>query len=51
MGRELAESSPVFAARLAECAAALAPYVDWQLDDVLAGRHGFEAADVVQPAL
>ncbi|MFF4920712.1 type I polyketide synthase [Kitasatospora sp. NPDC001261] len=51
MGRELAESSPVFAARLAECAAALAPYVDWQLDDVLAGLHGFEAADVVQPAL
>nr|BFD89957.1 hypothetical protein KitaXyl93_13170 [Kitasatospora sp. Xyl93] len=51
MGRELAESSPVFAARLAECAEALAPYVDWQLDDVLAGRHGFEAADVVQPAL
>ncbi|MFF3554924.1 type I polyketide synthase [Streptomyces tsukubensis] len=51
MGRELAETSPVFAARLAECATALAPYVDWELDDVLAGRHGFEAADVVQPAL
>ncbi|MFF2120311.1 SDR family NAD(P)-dependent oxidoreductase [Kitasatospora sp. NPDC058184] len=51
MGRELAKSSPVFAAKLAECAEALAPYVDWQLDDVLAGRHGFEAADVVQPAL
>ncbi|WP_455753787.1 type I polyketide synthase, partial [Streptomyces koyangensis] len=51
MGRELAESSPVFAARLAECARALAPYVEWELDDVLAGRYGFEAADVVQPAL
>ncbi|WP_420000607.1 type I polyketide synthase [Streptomyces boninensis] len=51
MGRELAESSPVFAARLAECAQALAPYVEWELNDVLAGRHGFEAADVVQPAL
>ncbi|RSN48722.1 type I polyketide synthase, partial [Actinomadura sp. WAC 06369] len=51
MGRELAEASPVFAARLAECAAALAPFVEWDLDDVLAGRHGFEAADVVQPAL
>ncbi|WP_143230286.1 type I polyketide synthase, partial [Actinosynnema sp. ALI-1.44] len=51
MGRGLADVSPVFAARLAECAAALAPYVDWQLDDVLAGQHGFEAADVVQPAL
>ncbi|WP_199747667.1 type I polyketide synthase [Actinomadura sp. WAC 06369] len=51
MGRELADVSPVFAARLAECAGALAPFVEWELDDVLAGRHGFEAADVVQPAL
>ncbi|WP_430792075.1 type I polyketide synthase, partial [Actinoplanes sp. G11-F43] len=51
MGRELADSSPVFAARLAECAAALEPFVDWRLDDVLAGRHDFESADVVQPAL
>jgi acyl transferase domain-containing protein/acyl carrier protein len=51
MGRELAEASPVFAARLAECAAALAPHVDWSLDEVLAGAHGFEAAHVVQPAL
>ncbi|WP_143659639.1 type I polyketide synthase, partial [Streptomyces sp. MP131-18] len=33
MGRELAESSPVFAARLAECAAALAPFVEWELGD------------------
>jgi acyl transferase domain-containing protein len=54
MGRELAESSPVFAARLAECAQALAPYVDWSLDDVLAGREGapgFDRVDVVQPTL
>ncbi|MCC9311969.1 SDR family NAD(P)-dependent oxidoreductase [Kitasatospora sp. RB6PN24] len=54
MGRELAGVSPVFAARLAECEAALAPYVDWSLDDVLAGAEGapaLEAADVVQPAL
>ncbi len=51
MGRELAESSPVFAARLNECAAALAPFVDWSLHDALAGELGFEAADVVQPAL
>ncbi|MFD2488070.1 type I polyketide synthase, partial [Amycolatopsis jiangsuensis] len=47
MGRELAEVSPVFAARLAECRDALAPYVD--LDVALAG--GLEGADVVQPAL
>ncbi len=41
----------MFAARLAACGRALAPHVEWELDDVLAGRHGFEAADVVQPAL
>ncbi|MCC9312054.1 SDR family NAD(P)-dependent oxidoreductase [Kitasatospora sp. RB6PN24] len=54
MGRELAAVSPVFAARLAECAQALEPYLDWSLDDVLAGAEGapaLEAADVVQPAL
>ncbi|MGK5636989.1 type I polyketide synthase [Streptomyces sp. URMC 126] len=54
MGRELAEASPVFAARLAECEAALAPYVDWSLSEVLAGAEGapeMVAADVVQPAL
>ncbi|MER6400246.1 SDR family NAD(P)-dependent oxidoreductase, partial [Kitasatospora sp. NPDC001603] len=54
MGQELARSSPVFAARLAECEAALAPYVDWSLADVLAGAEGapeLKAADVVQPAL
>ncbi|HTF53692.1 MAG TPA: SDR family NAD(P)-dependent oxidoreductase [Pseudonocardia sp.] len=54
MGRELAASSPVFSARLAECSQALAPYVDWSLDDVLAGREGapaFDRVDVVQPAL
>ncbi|MFF1799309.1 ketoacyl-synthetase C-terminal extension domain-containing protein, partial [Kitasatospora sp. NPDC058263] len=49
MGRELASCSPVFAARLAECEAALAPYVEWSLSDVLAGAEGapaLEAADV-----
>ena len=54
MGREFAASSPVFAARLAECARALAPYVDWSLDDVLAGADGApdpDRADVIQPAL
>ncbi|MFJ9953598.1 SDR family NAD(P)-dependent oxidoreductase, partial [Kitasatospora sp. NPDC091207] len=43
MARELAESSPVFAARLAECEAALAPFVSWSLaealgDELLLGR-------------
>ncbi|MFE2689724.1 type I polyketide synthase, partial [Streptomyces mirabilis] len=54
MGRELAEVSPVFAARLAECVAALASHVEWSLTDVLAGTEGapaLEAADVVQPVL
>nr|WP_062342608.1 type I polyketide synthase [Herbidospora sakaeratensis] len=47
MARELAASSPVFAARMAECGAALAPYVDWSLDDDL----DLDRVDVVQPAL
>ncbi|MFI8084021.1 type I polyketide synthase [Kitasatospora sp. NPDC086009] len=54
MGRELALCSPVFAARLAECEVALAPYVPWSLSEVLAGAEGapgLDAADVVQPVL
>ena len=50
MGRELAEHSPVFAARLAECGAALAPFADWDLGEVLAGSS-LDRVDVVQPAL
>ncbi len=54
MGRELLGTSPVFAAKIDECAAALAPFVDWSLRDVLAGADGapeLETADVVQPVL
>ena len=54
MGRELAVSSPVFAARLAECGRALARHVDWDLNDVLAGvpgAPGLDRVDVVQPVL
>ncbi len=53
MGRELLETSPVFAARMAECAAALSPYVDWSLRDVLAGDDDawLEQVDVLQPVL
>ncbi|TGB16833.1 type I polyketide synthase, partial [Streptomyces palmae] len=54
MGAELLDSSPVFAERVAECAAALAPHVDWSLVDVLRGAEGaasLERVDVVQPAL
>jgi acyl transferase domain-containing protein/acyl carrier protein len=54
MGTALAKASPVFAERLAECADALAPHVDWSLARVLAGAPGapsLERVDVVQPAL
>ncbi|WP_308188102.1 acyltransferase domain-containing protein, partial [Streptomyces parvulus] len=37
MGRELLDASPVFAERIAECAAALEPFIDWSLVDVLRG--------------
>ncbi|MEV5878548.1 beta-ketoacyl synthase N-terminal-like domain-containing protein [Streptomyces sp. NPDC052101] len=53
MGRELLESSPVFAERIAECAAALEPWIDWSLVDVLRGEAApelLERVDVVQPA-
>ncbi|HEY7143124.1 MAG TPA: beta-ketoacyl synthase N-terminal-like domain-containing protein, partial [Streptosporangiaceae bacterium] len=54
MGQELAAASPVFAARLAQCAAALAPHTGWDLHQVLAqasGAPALEGADVIQPAL
>jgi acyl transferase domain-containing protein/acyl carrier protein len=54
MGRELLTCCPVFAGRLAECGAALAPLVDWSLTDVLLGADGapgLGTAEVVQPVL
>ncbi|WP_328345676.1 type I polyketide synthase [Micromonospora sp. NBC_00421] len=54
MALELLDSSPVFAARLAECGQALAPFTDWSLLDVLRGvdgAAGLDRVDVVQPAL
>ncbi|AGL16001.1 type I polyketide synthase [Actinoplanes sp. N902-109] len=47
MGRRLLDSSPVFAARLAECEQALG----WSVADVLREQRGLERADVVQPVL
>ncbi|MGH8921923.1 MAG: acyltransferase domain-containing protein, partial [Actinomycetes bacterium] len=50
----LLDSSPVFAERFGECAAALAAYVDWVPEDVLRGRAGapsLDRVDVVQPML
>ncbi|NUP50071.1 MAG: SDR family NAD(P)-dependent oxidoreductase, partial [Catenulispora sp.] len=49
MGRDLVDTSPVFAKRFAECAKALAPFVDWSLYDVL--DQQLETADMVQPVL
>ncbi|NKQ27922.1 type I polyketide synthase, partial [Streptomyces galbus] len=54
MGRELWETSPVFAEQLRACAEALAPWISWSLVDTVCG--GPEAADldridVVQPVL
>ncbi|MGY5075372.1 SDR family NAD(P)-dependent oxidoreductase, partial [Streptomyces griseus] len=54
MAVELLTGSTVFAARMKECAAALAPYVDWSLEDVLRADPDappLERVDVVQPAL
>uniref|UniRef100_UPI001ABFF5EF type I polyketide synthase n=1 Tax=Amycolatopsis kentuckyensis TaxID=218823 RepID=UPI001ABFF5EF len=51
MALELAGASPVFAARLDDCGAALASFVDWQLRDVLADAEALGRVDVVQPAL
>ncbi|MFX0579441.1 SDR family NAD(P)-dependent oxidoreductase [Nocardia nepalensis] len=52
MGRQLLDTSPVFAARIAECQKALEQWVDWSLVDVLRGEdpEGLERVDVVQPA-
>jgi 8,8a-deoxyoleandolide synthase len=54
MAVELLDSSPVFAGRIAECEAALSPFVDWSLTSVLrgeAGAPGLDRVDVVQPVL
>ncbi|MGW5884591.1 type I polyketide synthase, partial [Streptomyces koyangensis] len=53
MGRELAGWSPVFRESLEECAAALEPFVDWSLWDVLESEDEalWGRVDVVQPVL
>ncbi|MFH7600652.1 acyltransferase domain-containing protein, partial [Streptomyces racemochromogenes] len=49
MGAGLLESSPVFAARLRECADALAPFVDFDAVEVLREGRSLDRVDVVQP--
>ncbi|MEU5771646.1 SDR family NAD(P)-dependent oxidoreductase [Streptomyces asoensis] len=54
MGAGLWESSPVFRERLQECAAALAPLVDWSVTDVVRGLPDAASLDdvvVVQGSL
>jgi acyl transferase domain-containing protein/cytochrome P450/NADPH:quinone reductase-like Zn-dependent oxidoreductase/surfactin synthase thioesterase subunit len=51
MARDLMASSPEFAESMRECAEALAPFVDWELPEVLADEDALRRVDVVQPAL
>ncbi|WP_345599874.1 SDR family NAD(P)-dependent oxidoreductase, partial [Streptomyces coacervatus] len=54
MAAQLLDASPVFAARIGECAAALESLTDWSLVDVLRqveGAPSLERVDVVQPVL
>ncbi|MEV5169489.1 type I polyketide synthase, partial [Streptomyces werraensis] len=49
MGRELLDAAPVFAARMAECAGALAPFVDFDPVEVLRSGAALERVEVIQP--
>ncbi|MCS0603058.1 SDR family NAD(P)-dependent oxidoreductase [Streptomyces sp. LP11] len=51
MAAELLDGSPVFAARMAECAEALAPVTDWDLIETVRSRQPLDRVDVVQPVL
>ncbi|MEV7013827.1 SDR family NAD(P)-dependent oxidoreductase, partial [Streptosporangium sp. NPDC051022] len=51
MGRELLTSSPVFAERMTECAAALSEFTGWSLLDALDDETALARVDVVQPVL
>ncbi len=51
MALDLLGSSPVFAARLGDCADALTPFVDWSLPEALRDPEALGRVDVVQPAL
>jgi acyl transferase domain-containing protein/NADP-dependent 3-hydroxy acid dehydrogenase YdfG len=50
MGQELMRSSPVFAESMDRCAAALAPWVDWSLTEVIGDETALARADMIQPA-
>ncbi|WSQ13148.1 acyltransferase domain-containing protein [Streptomyces sp. NBC_01231] len=51
MATELLKTSDVFAQSIADCEAALTPYVDWSLTEVLCSGERISRSVVVQPAL
>lgn len=54
MGVDLLDNCGAFRDRMEACEAALSPFVDWSLDEVLRGRPGvpaFHRLDVSQPVL
>jgi len=51
MATALLAESPAFADRMRECAAALRPFTDWDLFEVLDDPAAMARVDVVQPAL
>ncbi|MFE0176326.1 SDR family NAD(P)-dependent oxidoreductase [Streptomyces sp. NPDC059002] len=51
MAAELLDTSPVFAAAMADCAQALAPFTDWDLIETVRAREPLERVEVVQPVL
>ncbi|MFB4312438.1 type I polyketide synthase, partial [Actinomadura sp. GTD37] len=51
MAQELLETSPVFAAKIDDCAQALEPFTTWNLHDALTTRTDLlDHVDIVQPA-
>ncbi|MDT5042776.1 MAG: hypothetical protein QOE51_3761, partial [Actinoplanes sp.] len=51
LGRELMDTSPVFATRMADCAQALKQHCEWSLPDVLGDEEALARVDVLQPVL
>ncbi|MER6532213.1 acyltransferase domain-containing protein, partial [Streptomyces sp. NPDC001508] len=53
MGAQLLDTSPVFRQAITDCAHALAPHIDWDLEHVLRDTdpHALDRVDIVQPAL
>ena len=50
MGHQLRHFSPIFADSMDRCAAALAPWVNWSLTDVLNDHTALTRVDILQPA-